>query len=261
MFTAFDEKQNKIISASSVKRLGERYQCSTEGCKAKMLIRSIDGSIPPHFYKSPSSEHDHSFNCKCIQKYGKNKKFENSNIDINTIFNKTSTNKKAQQKSSTQKTPSHEPKNEVTLSVSTPKNLLAFGISHDLSEMINNNQTLHDIFIDDRNCYAQYSTVDGIKMIVGKTIKYSREQQSIICCVKSKENSNFSIELIIYFPKHLQNTFNKVIKYIFENSPNKTFSKFPIAILGDWKTIQQNQNSISVETQLKLKSHIIYTHI
>lgn len=87
MFNAFDKDKKKIVSASSVTTIGGNYECSTPDCSAKMVIRSIDGKRKPHFYKPPKSQPDHSFNCKCIQKYGENKKFKDCKIDIHSIFN------------------------------------------------------------------------------------------------------------------------------------------------------------------------------
>ncbi len=262
MFNAFDKDKKKIVSASSVTTTGGNYECATHGCLATMMIRSIDGKNPPHFYKPKKSEYDHSFNCKCIQKYGKNKKFKDCKIDIDTIFNAVQNTASISITSSKETRRSNRQKDDTIIdSISTPKTLLAFGSSHDLSEMINSTQTLHEIFIDDRNCFEYHLSVNGIKMIVCNTWKFSYESKCIECFLTSKDKSNFSIHIKIFFPNELEKTFDKLLKYIFKNSADNKFSKFPIAILGDWSTIESNSNSITITTTLKSSSHIIYTHI
>lgn len=262
MFSAFDKNKKKIVSASSVKTKDGNYECSTQGCLATMLIRSIDGKNPPHFYKHKNSKYDHNFNCKCIQKYGKNKRFKDCKIDINNIFNASQNTAVPSDTSSKGVKKSNRKKDDTIIdTISTPKTLLAFGISHDLSEMINSTQTLHEIFIDDRNCFEYSHNVNGIKMIVCNTLKYNTQERFIDCLLTSKDHSYFSMNIKIIFPEELNETFNKLINYVFNNSADKRFSKFPLAILGDWNTIETNSNSISITTTLKSSSHIIYTHI
>ena len=195
MFNAFDKDKKKIVSASSVTTIGGNYECSTPDCSAKMVIRSIDGKRKPHFYKPPKSQPDHSFNCKCIQKYGENKKFKDCKIDI-----------------------------------------------------------------DDRNCLDYSNSISGVKMIVCNTRRFEEDNRCIVCYLNSKNKLSVSMEIKIFFPVEQKETFDKVIKYILKNANNK-FSKFPLAILGDWNTVKVTSNSIVISTTLKSRSHLIYTHI
>lgn len=145
-------------------------------------------------------------------------------------------------------------------SISTPKGLLAFGVSHELSEMINNSQTLNEIFIDDRNCLDYSNSISGVKMIVCNTRRFEEDNRCIVCYLNSKNKLSVSMEIKIFFPVEQKETFDKVIKYILKNANNK-FSKFPLAILGDWNTVKVTSNSIVISTTLKSRSHLIYTHI
>ena len=261
MFNAFDKDKKKIVSASSVTTIGGNYECSTPDCSAKMVIRSIDGKRKPHFYKPPKSQPDHSFNCKCIQKYGENKKFKDCKIDIHSIFNSFKDSSVTSDSSFTKnQNPRHKNTDVVINSISTPKGLLAFGVSHELSEMINNSQTLNEIFIDDRNCLDYSNSISGVKMIVCNTRRFEEDNRCIVCYLNSKNKLSVSMEIKIFFPVEQKVTFDKVIKYILKNANNK-FSKFPLAILGDWNTVKVTSNSIVISTTLKSRSHLIYTHI
>lgn len=247
MFEAFCKKTNSIVKAKDILDSSQIFYCCNPNCDAELKVRSIDGKYKANFYSFPGAK-KHSSLCGLVYQYSNSNKTKKdySNIDINLIFMNTNISKATNTTTSTIAN-----NNSIANCPKTVKSLLRFAISNPIDECINknNNTLLQDIYLDNRNLFLNYKGFDGIRLILCETVAFNYDSKYIVCKIESK-NKHIRLNLKVNLN---HNDLSKLVKYILKNNNGK-FSKFPIAVLANWK----KTSNYHIHATLNSSKHIVY---
>lgn len=249
MFEVFSKKLNDTISANGVKNIQDTFLCPNPNCSAEFSLRAVNSpSVAAHFACKPNFPH--TSECIFGMIGGENANAsEYVKYDLMEIMNPTSTSNQKSRNSSISIMNA-----ETVKYIRTPKQLLKYCLSNKLSTEYTNGLTVGDIILDSRNLLTKghYHGIDGVRLIVGQTVKYSKENKYIQIEVSTRTNTNKNIRLtaIVYLPIGQMIEINN---YLFNSEP-KVFGKRPIAVLGEWRIERDYHISCSVVH----KGNVIY---
>lgn len=244
MFDAYSIIKGCRVNVKEVYNLTETFNCLNPDCSAVFSIRSPNGKITKHFARHPSTPHING----CLYRLNTGSFNENdhtikSSIDSILVGAGTSINRDTARAYNSSET---NLENHIKY-IRTPNQLFKYCLYSSLDTVYSDNLTINDIVLDSRNLAEnkRYEGVNGIRLLIGQTLKYEYSSQSIM--IKTEARSSLGTRLTLYAKvKMHSDTFKKTIKYILESN-NKMFSGYTIAVLGTWK-IEEKYNISCVVT-------------
>ena len=128
----------------------------------------------------------------------------------------------------------HRNDSKATENVHTPRQLLIYCISNSLDTIYLDDITVGDIIIDSRNIKqnAMFRGVNGIRVLLGTTVKFDVSNKAITFYVTSPTKENKLVTLTATV-KLDQKIFDLVVGY-YLNRYNKKFKGHQIAVMGNW---------------------------
>lgn len=250
MFYAHSFRKDDTICADKVTDTSEIFSCLNEDCDAQFKVRGVNSNRTVHFAKCRGS--DHIDGCPYIYASGQYK--ENGCFikhDLLSIFNSSSISRKNVRRNPGQ---SREPDDKENKKyVRTPKQLLDYCLSNKLDTEYIDNITVNDVIVDIRNISncENYKGVSGLKLLLGQTFRYDKEESSLVFKIKKRTDNGVEMCLtakIFVSPQQLR----EINAHLFDRYGN--FAGHPIAVLGDWKT----ENECNVITTVENPRNVIY---
>jgi hypothetical protein len=257
MFSAFSRKLNRNVSVNEVYDLDEIFTCTNPRCGATFKIRSPEGKRLKHFYHYKGAV-PHVENCFCD--IYSSSRYHISKVEISSIeeiFENSITNEDNNSRKliENQKAYPKDLDENSKVFVRTPKQLLKFCLSNTLDTVYHEDKTINDIFVDGSNVHLdrKYEGVQGIRLIVGETIRYDKKQSCIFLQVVQKGDYKVlkCLKVQIVLPQKL---LEECRKYITSTLKNNKFKGYQLAILADW-TIKDKYN---IKAEIRDKKHLIY---
>lgn len=260
MFYAYSKKNNDSIHINDVTDFSDTFKCLNENCNAEFTACAINSDRrSAYFMRRKSTPHIKG----CVYDLDSNRYVDRGDIiksNIEDIY-MGSTSKRT---TSSKKTLSVKGKNNSSFSssqiyVRTPKQLLQYCISNDLQTNYTSDLTIGDIFLDERNISqnANFKGVTGVRMILGKTIRYDLMNSYFEMSVSSTTKNG--IRLLLTARIYLDNDqLIEIKKYILNTFDNK-FANHQIAVLGDWQITKKYNIKCNIESFLS--SNIVYKFI
>ena len=255
MFNAFSKTKNCIVSVDDEYNLNEIFYCPTPDCAAEFKIRSVNGKNRKHFARIRGIYHDvncpfgllvdDSYNCaeNCI-------KMDLDEILYKSIGSSTDDNKTRNQHDTDINI--DKKKSEVQY-IRTLNQLISYCLNNDIKTEYKNGLTISDILVDSRTlaCNKNYEGFNGIRLLIGQTIKFDASKSQFVISVKTKTLRGLTLSLTanVYFPNDI---FQNNIKYILESNNNQ-FKFFPVAILGNWENDKRYVVSCTVNKKKNFK--------
>lgn len=240
MFEAYSVREEKIVNVKKCYNANEIFRCPDPYCKGELKLKSINGKKAKHFSCVPGLVR-HSDDCtySIPQKY--TDKDPLVKYSIESIMN--STQEPNEDQGPNKKVATVSGSSRQTLYIRTPKQLLNYCLTHDLSTEYVIGKTINDIIVDYRNVgHELYKGFSGIRLVVGKTISFDQKDNSISFVVRSHSIRRHLVAKI-YVTGELR---KKIIKHYLETYNNK-FSRHNIAVLADWKTDSKYNISARIE--------------
>lgn len=251
MFEVFSKTLNDTISASSVKNYHDTFLCPNPNCSAEFSLRAVNSSgVSAHFACKPN--HPHTADCIFgIIGGEKPNTSEYIKYDLMEILNPTSM---TNQKHKSHSTSISAMNINTDKYIRTPKQLLRYCLANKLTTEYTNELTVGDIILDSRNLLvnSHYRGIQGIRLIVGQTVKYCKEDQYVQIEVSTRTNTNKHIRLFanVYLPIE---QIKEINNYFFNTEP-KVFRNHPIAVLGEWK----KEHDYHIYCSVVKKENVIY---
>lgn len=231
MFEAYSTREKKIVNVKDQYDAKEIFICPDPDCNGELKLKSIDGKKAKHFSCMPGLK-KHSPECP----YSISRDYTDE--DHLVMYPLQSIMESAQnpneKPTATEKSVIVNTKPRSTFYIRTPKQLLNFCLTQDLSTEYCDGQTINDIVVDHRNVgNGLYKGFNGARLVIGKTILFQADRINgdfILFQVRS-HHSNRWLKAKVYVSAQLK---EKISKYYRETYDNK-FGGNNIAVLGDWK--------------------------
>ncbi len=245
MFYAYSPSKEKIVHISTEKSLTEIYKCPNPSCTAEFHVKGKDSSVVDTHFARISKNSVHIPNCP----------YEISSIDyskfghidkhtIDDIFNNVRQNTE-----STINSP--KPYNGISkvksTNIHTPKQLLQFCISNKTTTEFRDDLTINDIFVDSRNLTSSkyYLGVQGLRLILGETIRFDKDKKTIYFDVKSHVTTLHTLHAKV----HCSFAINSIIDCFLHAAPEDKFKNKPIAVFAEWQIDKQYNISTSIDKE------------
>lgn len=251
MFEVFSKMLNDTISANSVQNYHDTFLCPNPNCTAEFSLRAANSlGISAHFACKPN--YPHTADCIFGMIGGEKPNVsEYIKYDLMDILNPTS---KSNHNLKTYHSSILAMNTNSVKYIRTPKQLLRYCLANRLTTEYTNGLTIGDIILDSRNLLinAHYRGVQGIRLIVGQTVKYCKEDKYIQIEVSTRTNTNKHIRLFanVYLPIE---QIKEINNYFFNTEP-KVFRNHPIAVLGEWK----KEHDYHISCSVVKKENVIY---
>lgn len=246
MFYAYSFSLNDTINISQVKNPNEQFGCLNRNCSAKFTPKALNSSRAGHFCRLRTTPHSEG----CLYVLESSKYHNTKELDKHTLYDILNSQSKNNKVST-----SHSNFNErrTTNNVHTPKQLLAFCVSNPIDSVYMDDVTVGDIIIDSRNIKhnALFRGTNGIRIILGTTLRFDLSNNSIIFLVTAPTNKGGCVTLYatVYAERE---QIQPVLDYILNK--NKTFKKHHIAVMGEWEKV----SDYKMETTITNANQIIF---
>ena len=253
MFEAYSQTKKMIVNVKDEFNLKEIFLCPNDDCKAELKIKGVTGARAKHFAKTRNSKHNddcpyNSFNSRYIN---------SENVVKSTIYDiYNNLNNPAQKDKNNIKSKKNYScdKEYTTVHIKTPRQLYYFCINNSLLTEYSSNLKVGDIVLDSRNLLDKSNAkgINGIRLVVAKTYKYSYKDKSISLRLEKKTNTDkiLTLHITLYMDCKL---FEEIVNHILSTYDNK-FKGHTIAILGNWCTTKP----FNIDCTIKNKNHIIF---
>lgn len=282
MFTCLDRTTNELVEAHDEYDISKIFYCPNPNCNAQFKLKSVHGYKRKHFYRFKGAN-KHITKCPCISNkfnaYHKKfvEDFTAKDILTQVVKQSTNSNKIKKKQYATKNNNKNDKKRKIITKttkskIQSTKFLYEFCNNNKLTTKINDNETIHDIFVTSNNVHINhYKGFEDTKLLSCLTNSFyfdSLNQKPIISCkIDSPTHNrwlNIKINLpykmyddcILYF-KANGSDFNKNLPDdIFKNNINRYCKNFPIAILAEW----QCNKRFHVFTTIENIKQIIFTN-
>lgn len=248
MFDAYSFSLNDVINISQVKNANEQFGCLNRECTAKFIPKALNSNISKHFCRLPTTSHIDG----CLYVMESSRYHYTKILDKYTLEDILNLNNNVNDESHNNN--NHRNEQRKSENVHTPRQLLIYCMSNSIDTIYIDDITVGDIIIDSRNIKqnAMFRGINGIKILLGTTVKFDVINKTIIFCVTSPTKNNKSVTLTATV-KSDQKTFDLVVGYYLKRYNNK-FKGHQIAVMGDWiKTVEYH-----METNIKHSKQIIF---
>lgn len=230
MFEAYSIREKRIVNAKDQYDAKEIFICPDPSCNGELKLKSINGKKAKHFSCMPGLK-KHSSDCP----YSISRNYtDEDKLIMYPITSIMETAQNPNENTTAENSSTINAHSRNTFYIRTPKQLLNFCLTQDLSTEYCNGQTINDIIVDHRNVgCGLYKGFSGVKLVVGKTILFQAngfDDNFILFQVRSR-SSNRWLKAKVYVSTQLK---DKIVKHYRETYANK-FGGHNIAVLADWK--------------------------
>lgn len=227
MFEAYSTRVKKVVNVKECYDATEIFLCPDPQCKGELKLKSINGKKAKHFSSMPGLT-KHSPDCP--YSIPRNYTDETSLVKYSVESIMASNLEPNETPATNKKITSVSGASREALYVRTPKQLLNYCLTHELSAEYVIGKTINDIIVDHRNVGIElYKGFSGIRLVVGKTIFFDQKENSISFVVRSHSTKRYLVAKI-YVTRKLK---DKIINY-YLGSYNNKFGGHNIAALADW---------------------------
>ena len=228
MFDAYSFSLNDVISISQVKNANEQFGCLNRECNARFIPKALNSNISKHFCRLPTAPHTDGcpyvmessryHSTKILDKYTLE---DILNLNNNANYNNRNNDNRRKELRETE-------------NVHTPRQLLIYCISNSINTIYIDDITVGDIIIDSRNIKrnALFRGVNGIRILLGTTVKFDVINRTIIFSIMSTTKDNKAVTLTATIKSNLK-IFDLVVGYYLKRYNNR-FKGHQIAVMGDW---------------------------
>lgn len=252
MFDAYSFSLDDAINISQVKNPNEQFGCLNKNCSAIFIPKALNSSVAKHFCRLRTTPHTDG----CLYMLESSKYHHTKLLDKFSIYDilNTNSNNNNGSRNNTRNNNKNREEHRTTNNVHTPKQLLAFCVSNSIDTVYIDNIMVGDIIIDSRNLKqnALFRGTNGIRLILGTTLKYDFSDNSITFKVTAptKNNSSVTLTAVVYAEREI---IELVVNYILDKY-NKKFKSHHIAVMGDWEKIKD----YTMKTTITNDSQIIF---
>lgn len=238
MFEAYSFSLNDTINILQVKNPNEQFGCLNRNCSARFIAKSLNGSIAKHFCRLKTTPHISG----CLYALESSKYHHTKSLDKFSIYDILNTN--CNHNNGHNSNSKNQGEHRVTNNIHTPKQLFSFCVSNPIDTVYMDNLTVGDIIIDSRNLKqnALFRGTNGIRIILGTTIKFDFSNNSITFQVNAptKNNNGVTLTAVAYAEREM---IELVVEYILKKHDRK-FKNHHIAVMGNWeKTSEYNMKT------------------
>ena len=232
MFEAYSDKQGKIVDISQAWDIKELYHCPNPHCSALFRIRCATGDRAKHFCRSKETPHSPG----CTYEFGSKEYIDSGAFiksDLETIFSRGTP--KGGHSFGAKRVSTFSDVSSRTQYISTPRQLLTYCVSNQLSTEYLPGIKVDDIILDNRNlaCKRRYEGITGLRLLVAKYDKpFGPDMIQLRLTASRKYRGDVFIKAWIRMPTE---HFLEIKKHIDDTYVKKGISNPTIAVLGKWK--------------------------